>query len=117
MTTYKPGDIVLVKFPFTNLETTKQRPALVIHQTIHSPKKIDLICIAMITSQLEGYRLEGDIRLEKWEEAGLLHSSIIRLSKVTTLDSDLVNRKLGALLKHDLLTTKKEFQKLFHFWM
>ena len=116
MTSYKPGDIILVKFPFTNLETTKKRPALILHHTFHT-SKIDIIGIAMITSQIEGYPLAGDVLIQKWKEANLLYPSLVRLSKTATIDSDLVDKRLGQLHPDDIATIKKSFQKLFHHWI
>ncbi len=116
MTSYKPGDIVLVKFPFTNLETTKKRPALILHHTFHT-SKIDIIGIAMITSQIEGYKLYGDVLIGKWKEANLLYPSLVRLSKIATIDSDLIDKKLGHLAPEDIPPIKKTFQKLFDHWV
>lgn len=116
MTHYKPGDIVLVKFPFTNLETTKKRPALILHHTFHTAK-IDIIGIAMITSQIESYSLKGDVIIQKWKEANLLHPSLVRLSKIATIDSDLIDKKLGFVLPEDITFVKKSFQKLFDYWI
>lgn len=116
MTHYKFGDIVLVRFPFTNLETTKQRPALVLHHTLHT-SKIDVMGIALITSQIENYRLKGDVLIKKWKDASLLHPSLIRLSKMATIDSTLVKKKLGRLKMADIESTKKTFSKLFGFWL
>ena len=47
---YKRGDVVLVRFPFTDLTTTKKRPALVISTDLYNQSQINLI-IAAITSQ------------------------------------------------------------------
>jgi len=116
MTHYKPGDIVLVKFPFTNLDTIKQRPALVLHHTFHT-SKIDIMGIAMITSQIENYRLKGDVLIKKWKDASLLHPSLIRLSKMATIDATLIKKKLGQLKAADIKSTKKTFSKLFGFWL
>ncbi len=116
MTTYKPGDVVLVKFPFTNLEATKKRPALVLHHTFYTTK-IDILGIAMITSQIEGYKLPGDVLIEKWKDANLLYPSIVRLSKIATIDSDLIDKKLGHLSADDIAPVKKSFQKLFDHWI
>lgn len=116
MTSYKPGDIVLVKFPFTNLETTKKRPALILHHTFHT-SKIDIIGIAMITSQIEGYRLGGDVLIEQWKEANLLYPSLVRLSKMASIDSDLIDKKLGHIQPDDIASIKKSFQKLFGYWI
>ena len=47
---YKRGDVVLVPFPFTDLTTTKRRPALVISTDLYNRSQVNLI-IAAITSQ------------------------------------------------------------------
>ena len=51
MTTYKPGDILLVPFPFTDHTATKQRPAVVLSSELYNRSNPDLI-IAPITSKV-----------------------------------------------------------------
>lgn len=58
MTTFEPGQVVLIPFPFTNLTTVKQRPALVISSTPFNRDHSDIIVIA-ITSQ-NPYDLKRD---------------------------------------------------------
>ena len=50
-TRYKRGDIVLVPFPFTDLSSSKRRPALVISPDDFNTRMQDLV-VAVITSQL-----------------------------------------------------------------
>ncbi len=50
MTTYEPGQVVLIPFPFTDLTTVKQRPALVISTPSFNRRQEDIIIVAM-TSQ------------------------------------------------------------------
>jgi mRNA-degrading endonuclease toxin of MazEF toxin-antitoxin module len=49
-TTYRRGAVVLVPFPFSDLSTTKQRPALVISPD-HLNVVRDDVLLAAITSQ------------------------------------------------------------------
>ena len=51
MTPYKRGDVVLVAFPFTDLSTTKMRPAIVISSEKFNRKFNDIV-VATITSQI-----------------------------------------------------------------
>jgi mRNA interferase MazF len=50
-TRYKRGDIVLVPFPFTDLSSSKRRPALVISADAFNDRMEDVV-VAAITSQL-----------------------------------------------------------------
>ena len=40
---FRQGDIILVPFPFTDLSTAKQRPALVISKNNYNSKTDDII--------------------------------------------------------------------------
>src|SRR6266481_4693678 len=50
-TRYKRGDIVLVPFPFTDLSSSKRRPALVVSPDWFNSSNQDLVLVA-ITSQI-----------------------------------------------------------------
>ena len=112
----KPGTVVLVRFPFANLDQTKKRPALVLSHIKHS-SQIQLITLAMITSKLEGLELEGDLRLKDWETAHLLHPSLVRLTKVATVDLDLIDREMGTISERDRREVGKIFRKLYRHWL
>lgn len=112
----KPGDVVLVKFPFTHLLTTKKRPALVMQVASHSPK-IKLVTLAMITSRMEGMHLPGDVVLEDWEKSHLLHPSLVRLCKMATVDQELIIKTMGALTSADTRSVRKLFWKLYDHWL
>ena len=109
MTSYSFGDLVLVPFPFLDLKTAKRRPALVLAS--FQPKTLpDFSIIAMVTSQLEGESLPGDYLLQKWESAGMLHPSKIRLAKLVSIENQLFLKKLGHLQSED----RKECARLLH---
>ncbi len=48
---YEFGDVVLVRFPFTNQTAFRQRPAVVVSNRVYNNAKLDVIIMA-ITSQL-----------------------------------------------------------------
>src|SRR5437773_12025147 len=103
MTLYKRGDVVLVAFPFTDLTTTKMRPALVISSDRFNQGN-DLVLVA-ITSQIAKKPSEGDILLSPHDqkEAGLPKPSVVRLGKVVTLDQRLIRKKLGRISEATLI--------------
>jgi len=95
------GDIVLISFPFTDLTGAKNRPALILMET-----EFD-VTVAFITSQLK-WQDQFDIALNPSQENGLKVISLIRLTKLATIDKQLVLGKLGqlALTEMILLNTK-----------
>lgn len=95
---YNKWDIILVPFPFTNLKTTKKRPALIISPEEYN-NKLDVV-IAFITSKLDlEYRL-GDYKIEDWTNANLPKPSMIRM-KFATIDKSIIVKRLGRLSEKD----------------
>ena len=99
MTDYKFGDIVLVPFPFTDQTTTKKRPAVIVSSNMYNQNRPDIVIMA-VTSQIHGSGYFGDIRIQKWQHAGLLKLSAIK-PILTTVEKGLVIRKLGSITDSD----------------
>ena len=82
------GDIVLLKFPFTDGKIYKRRPALIINDYDDGD-----IIVCRITSQI--YETPNDMNINDWEKSGLRLPSVIRVHKLATLEKDLVEVKMG----------------------
>jgi mRNA interferase MazF len=111
-----PGEVALVRFPFTDLATAKKRPALVLARTTRSPRN-RLATVAMITSQVEALKLVGDVLLADWKTAGLLHPSLLRLVKIATVDEELIDKAIGRLSTRDLDAARAAFRRVFATWV
>jgi mRNA interferase MazF len=94
MATYAAGDIILLRFPFTDAAGSKRRPALVLVDTGDED-----IVVARVTGQLSA--TPQDVSLDEWKQAGLLLPSVVRLHKVATLQRGLIDKKLGRLAPED----------------
>jgi mRNA interferase MazF len=112
----KPGDVVLVRFPFTDLAAGKKRPALLLAHTPRS-SRYRLATVAMITSQTEALELEGDVHLADWKAAGLLHPSLLRLAKIATIDTELIDKGVGRLSTADTRAARIAFRRVFSGWL
>ena len=84
------GDIVLIKFPFSDLSGSKLRPAVII-----ATSTLDLT-VCFITTQLQ-WKETTDIVVNPSQENGLKIQSLIRTSKIATLDKKLAKGLLGNL--------------------
>ncbi|MEB3310042.1 MAG: type II toxin-antitoxin system PemK/MazF family toxin [Snowella sp.] len=102
MTTYKFGEVLLLPFPFTNQTTTKKRPTIVISSLEYHQTKPDLIVIA-VTSQIREPLAFGEMKIEKWLDAGLIKPSVIK-PIITTIEKNLIIKSLGNLQLSDLQT-------------
>ena len=88
MANYTLGEIVLVKFPFTNNLGFKKQPALIIKDTNDGD-----VIVCRITSKL--YTSSYDIELKNWSQNGLQLPSVIRVHKMASLEMNMIDRKLG----------------------
>jgi mRNA interferase MazF len=84
------GDIVLLKFPFTDGKTFKRRPALIINDFNDGD-----IIVCRITSQI--YKTENDVVIDNWEKSGLKLPSVIRVHKLATLEKEMVELLMGKI--------------------
>ena len=98
------------------LENAKKRPALLLSH-VAMGSRIHLWTVAMITSQVDGLRFEGDIVLEDWRQCHLLHPSLVRLSKIATLEGSLLEKQLGRLSSRDMGEVKRVWKQLYRFWL
>jgi mRNA interferase MazF len=99
-TNYKFGDVVLVSFPFTNLQSTKKRPAVIISSAAYCHQRPDVIVLA-ITSRVQQSPGFGESLIENWERAGLLKVSAFK-PLIATIEQTGVLRTLGVLADSDL---------------
>lgn len=91
----EPGDIVLVNFPFTDLQSSKVRPALVL-----STKGEDIIILG-IFSRVPENLLDSWIKIGEldpaFKQTGLKKPSIIKTEKITVVHQSLIRKGLGSI--------------------
>mgnify|MGYP001575730716 CR=1 FL=1 len=110
MTDYETGEVILIPFPFTDLSTVKQRPAIILSSSRFNRERNDVI-IAAITSHMVEAGSWDEYRLTPKEQraAGLPKPSTVKLGKIVTLDRTLIKRRLGHL---SLISMRRIFRVL-----
>lgn len=86
------GDVVVVPFPFSDLSSSKRRPALVLAEASAN----DLI-LAQITSQSSSDSYVVEIVAGDFVDGGLRVLSNVRPNKLFTAESDIIAYKAGSL--------------------
>lgn len=91
------ADIVLIKFPFTDLSGSKRRPVLVL--TAVKQHEPDII-VAFISSVIPLSLSATDMFISTSDalKLGLKKASVIKLDKLATLDKNLVAGEFGFYL-------------------
>ena len=92
------GKVVLVPFPFDDLSATKVRPAVCLTNPIGVHRHVVL---AFITSQVPAPLVSSDIVLDArdpdFSATGLRVSSTLRLHRLITVATSIIQRELGEL--------------------
>lgn len=88
------GDIIVIEFPFSDLEFYKRRPALI----IKVPQGDDVI-ICQITGSSHEKEVEIPIKNSEFTSGGLKKESYIRIDKITTIKTTRIKYKIGSLKK------------------
>lgn len=97
-TTFSRGDVVLVRFLFTDQTDSKLRPALIVSSATYNHARHEVV-IAGITSNVRRL-LPGDTLLADWSAGGLLRPSVAT-GILQTVQGAIVARRLGSLSSQD----------------
>ena len=94
----KKWDIVILRYPFTDLTATKARPALVISPDSQSTGD-DAVFIAITGNTAASGPHDLIVRTSDPEylASGLLSDSAIKVNKIFTLHKSLAAKKIGVL--------------------
>jgi mRNA interferase MazF len=114
MTNYKWGDVVLVPFPFTDLSSTKQRPAVVVSSDILNAASEDVL-VAAISSQIPAKLTAWEFMIPSGSLAacGLPKPSIMRLAKLAALHGQLIIKRIGSMPEPELRRILTQIRSLF----
>ena len=86
------GKIILIPFPFTDLSSTKLRPALVLHEGEKD------VVVAFISSRTENPK-PTDISIDQnhpeFKQTGLKLTSILKIDKIATISKELIIGEIG----------------------
>jgi len=99
------GDVYICHFPFTSGRGAKPRPVLVL-------RDFDPDClICRITSvPHQGFL---DLGVSHWQDAGLEKPSTIRLSRLVTVEKQLLRLRIGRLAPDDLRLVRRTWNEQF----
>lgn len=108
----KPGDVVLIRFPQTDLQAGKLRPALLIASV---PGRLGDVLIALISSRTYHAIPDFDEIIDAsdadYDNSGLKAPSVVRLARLATVSSSIIIARLGTISNDRLVGIK---QHLIH---
>lgn len=104
----KPGDIVLIRFPQTDLLIEKLRPALVV--AIAPGRYADLL-LALISSRtyqaVPQFDEITDPSDSDYAVTGLKARSVVRLARLASVEASVINARLGNISPKRLQQIRK----------
>lgn len=107
MPSYLKNEVILVKYPFSDLSGSKVRPAVIVNAPHHSQD----VLIVPLTSKTAAL-LAGEFVLADWKLAGLNVESAVKRG-IYTLQQHLVAKKVGRLSDADA----KELERSLRAWL
>ena len=109
---FHPGDVVVVPFPFTDLSSSKVRPALVLSDSEFNGAGPDVVMCA-ITSRLVNAANSVIITAEDMEDGTLERPSRVKAAHLVTLEKNVIRRKVGRLRKETFSRVMREVEAAF----
>jgi mRNA interferase MazF len=109
MTSYEQGEVVLVRFVFTDETGAKRRPAVIVSTSDYQRGRQEAI-VAAITSNVDRL-LVGDHLIAGWREAGLLFPSVAT-GVIRTIKQAMIERRLGVMPPADMQAIREKLRQV-----
>ena len=107
MPSYLKGDVVLVRYPFSDLSDFKVRPAV----AVSAPHPSQDLFLVPLTSKTSGL-LAGEFVMKDWKGAGLNVSSAVKRG-LFTIHQNLILKTIGSVSSED----SSELQRSLRMWL
>ncbi len=107
MSNYSKGEVILVRYPFSNLSGSKIRPAIVV-SIPHISEDIFIVPLTSKTTSL----LPGEFVLNHWSKAGLNILTAVKRG-LYTVHQNLIVKSIGKLSDTDA----KNLEQSLHAWL
>jgi mRNA interferase MazF len=104
MPSYSKGEVVLVRFPFSDRSESKVRPAIAVSAS-HPSQDVFVVPLTSRTDRL----LSGEFVMNDWEAAGLNIASAVKRG-IYTLHQDLIIRTVGTLSAKDAIELERSLK-------
>jgi len=107
MSNYSRGEVILVRYPFSDLSGSKIRPAVI----VNAPHVSNDVFILPLTSRTTSL-LAGEFVLKDWSQAGLNVETAVKRG-VYTVHQNLIVKRVGQLSASDL----KDLDDALRLWL
>ncbi len=107
MPSFSKNDVVLVRYPFSDIAAAKVRPAVV----VSAPHTSDDYFLVPLTSRVTNLR-EGEHILTDWQSAGLNMTSAVKRG-VYTVHGSLIVKLVGRLSVRDAQQVEQSLRLWF----
>jgi mRNA interferase MazF len=97
MTSYDAGEIVLIRYPFTDLTTSKKRPAVILSPRVYVARFSDVV-VMPLTSRRES---QPALALSQWRAAGLVKPTWVK-PIIGTFSTRRIEKRIGKLSDADI---------------
>lgn len=104
MPSYSKLDVVLVRYPFSDLTSAKVRPAVV----VNAPHMSQDLFVVALTSKTSGL-LAGEFVLAEWKNAGLNVETAVKRG-IYTIKETLVRKRVGKFEDADAKRLEKSLR-------
>ncbi len=108
----KQRDLILIDYPFSNLENKKVRPALIISNDFYNSKSEDCV-LAPLTSVIKEEDFSIIIEQKNLSFGKLIRQSRIKTDKIFCANKKIIIKKIGTINENLFEVVKREIISLF----